>query len=149
MKLQSFSFILGLLSSISVANATCLDDVSTFAIKICGEIDKSGTHTVVDASGKIDANISNIVKKIVGGGSADVSGKVLEETYTNVLQTELSKQIFNVLECRQKMVAVAVAQVCQQHSSSGATVKANCGVAIGGDVSGTVTNYGDCGDAKK
>ena len=32
---------------------------------------------------------------------------------------------------------------------SGATVKADCGVAVGGDVSGTVTNSGNCGDAKK
>jgi len=32
---------------------------------------------------------------------------------------------------------------------SGATVKADCGVAVGGDVSGTVTNSGNCGDVKK
>lgn len=30
----------------------------------------------------------------------------------------------------------------------GATVKADCGVAVGGDVSGTATNSGACGDAK-
>jgi hypothetical protein len=33
--------------------------------------------------------------------------------------------------------------------ASGLTVKADCGVAVGGNVSGTVTNSSDCGDAKK
>ena len=32
---------------------------------------------------------------------------------------------------------------------SGATVKADCGVAVGGSVSGTVTSNSNCGDAKK
>jgi hypothetical protein len=32
---------------------------------------------------------------------------------------------------------------------SRATVNADCGVAVGGNVSGTVTNSGNCGDAKK
>jgi hypothetical protein len=32
---------------------------------------------------------------------------------------------------------------------SGATVKADCGVAVGGNVSGTVTSNSNCGDSKK
>ncbi len=48
--------------------------------------------------------------------------------------------------------SIAVIGICAWvlvSHGSGATVKANCGVAVGGDVSGTVTNSGDCGDAKK
>jgi hypothetical protein len=41
------------------------------------------------------------------------------------------------------------AWVLVSYSGSGATVKADCGVAVGGNVSGTVTNSGNCGDAKK
>ncbi len=32
---------------------------------------------------------------------------------------------------------------------SGMTVKADCGVAVGGSVSGTVNNSGNCGEPKK
>jgi hypothetical protein len=86
--------------------------VSDFSIKICGEIEKSGTKSVVTAEGKLDAGVSTIIKKIVGGGSAEISGTVLSETYENVARDELGQDRFNVRECRQKMVEVAVRQVC-------------------------------------
>jgi hypothetical protein len=96
------------------AVASCLDDVSTFAIRICGEIDKSGKASTVDASGKLDASVSNIITRIAGGGSANVSGSVLVKTFENVTQDQLGNELFNVRECREKMVDVAVKQVCQK-----------------------------------
>jgi hypothetical protein len=96
------------------AFASCLDDVSTFAIRICGEIETSGKSTTVDANGKLDATVGNIITKIVGNGSADVSGQVLVKTFENVTQDQLGKELFNVRTCREKMVDVAIAQVCKK-----------------------------------
>jgi len=106
--LSVFLFILGLTS----ASASCLKEVTGFAIDICGDIDKSTNRTVVDADGNVTANVSNIIKKVLGGASTTVNGHVLYETYTGVVHDQLSAAQFNVLDCRQKMVAVAVSQVC-------------------------------------
>lgn len=95
------------------ATASCLDEVASFAARICGDIEKSGTKRVVDASGKLDADVGSIVRRVVGGGSADVSGSVLIENYNNVLQNQLGSELFNVRACRERMVGVAVSQVCQ------------------------------------
>jgi hypothetical protein len=106
---------IGLIFSLGVssAEASCLSEVSAFAKDICGEIDGAGTQTVVDANGNVDASVSNIIRRVVGGGSATVNGQILYDTYTGVVRDQLGSAKFNVLDCRQKMVNVAVAQVCQ------------------------------------
>jgi hypothetical protein len=95
------------------AAASCLDDVATFAIRICGDIATTGSSTVVDANGNIDANISNIIKKVVGGASTSINGHILYDTYVGVARDQLASVHFNDIDCRQKMVNVAVSQVCQ------------------------------------
>jgi hypothetical protein len=92
--------------------ASCLDDVANFAIRICGDIATSGTSTVVDANGNIDANISNIIERVVGGASTAINGHVLYDTYVGVARDQLAGVHFSDIDCRQKMVNVAVAQVC-------------------------------------
>jgi hypothetical protein len=95
------------------AAATCLDDVANFAIRICGDIENSGTSTVIDANGNVDASISNIIKKVVGGASTSINGHILYDTYVGVAREQLAGARFNAIDCRQKMVNIAVAQVCQ------------------------------------
>ena len=97
--------------------ATCLDDVAAFAIRICGDIAISGTSTVVDGNGNIDASISNIIQKVVGGASSSINGHVLYDTYVGVARDQLAGVHFSDLDCRQKMVNIAVAQVCQTAKS--------------------------------
>ena len=115
--LASAFFAVVLLQSDPVAAATCLDDVAAFAVRICGEIANSGTSTIVDATGNVNANVSNIIRRVVGEGTANVSGRVLYDTYTGVLRDQLGPVQFNVIDCRQKMVNVAVPQVCQKASA--------------------------------
>lgn len=94
------------------ADAGCLDEAARFAQLICGEIEKSGAKTTVDATGKLSVNVSGIVKKAIGSNSGELSGKILEESYNGVLQDQLGAELFNVRECRQKMAGSAVKQAC-------------------------------------
>lgn len=96
------------------ASADCLNDVADFAIRICGEIAKSGAKTTVTADGKLDANISSIISRIVGGGTASASGSVTRETFENLAQKDLPTALADNYGCRNTMVAVAVSRVCQK-----------------------------------
>jgi hypothetical protein len=101
-----------------VTAASCLDAVASFAIRICGDIANSGSNTMVDATGNVDANVSNIIRRIVGGANTTINGHVLYDTYTGVIRDQLGPAQFNVIDCRQKMVTVAVAQVCSSSQSA-------------------------------
>jgi hypothetical protein len=102
------------------AYASCLQEVASFANSICGEIEKSGAKSTVDANGKLDASIGNIVTKVIGAsGSLNGSAKVLEESYKGVLQDQLGSELFNVRKCREEMVAVALRQVCASPAGNG------------------------------
>ena len=95
--------------------ATCLDDVAAFAQRICGEIASSGNDVSVDANGNVNAGVSNIIKRAVGGASAEMNGHVIYNTYTGVARDQLAGVQFNVIDCKQKMVAVALVQLCPDH----------------------------------
>jgi hypothetical protein len=103
------------------STASCLQDIVIFANGICGAIEKSGSKSTIDASGKLDVKIGNIVTKIIGAGSGDLSGKVLEDSYKGVLQNQLGAELFNVRDCRQKMVEVA-SKKCIDASDSKSSV---------------------------
>jgi hypothetical protein len=94
------------------AKANCLDDVTRFAIGICGEIERTGKRTVVNADGNLDVGISNIVRRLVGGGTGSASGAVLTDAYENVLREQLGPELFDVRKCRQTMVPVGIEQAC-------------------------------------
>jgi hypothetical protein len=90
-----------------------LQEVASFANTICGDIEKTGAKSTVDANGKLDATIGNIVTKVIGAsGSVNVSGRALEQSYKGVLQDQLGTELFNVRKGREEMVAVALRQVC-------------------------------------
>jgi hypothetical protein len=92
---------------------SCLEQVATFAERVCGEIQRSGVSQVVEANGQLKAEVSGIVSKVVGSGGGSVNGKVLRESYENVLRQDLSKELFNIRECRIKMVEVGRAEACK------------------------------------
>ena len=106
-----FWFVFLAFSSQSFAEG-CLDKVVDFSNQICGAIEKSGSTTLVNANGELDANISNIIRKVVGGGSGKISGASLVETYENVLREQLGPELKSVRECREKMAPLASQQVC-------------------------------------
>jgi hypothetical protein len=92
-------FILALIVSMYCSGAmaaSCLDEVAAFAARICGDIANSGTSTVVDANGNIDAGISNIIRKVVGGASTSINGHLLYDTYAGVAREQLAGAQFNV-----------------------------------------------------
>jgi hypothetical protein len=113
-----------------VTAASCLDQVSDFAIRICGEIANSGTKTVVDASGNVQAGVSDIIRNVVGGASTNLNGHVLYDTYTGVVRDQLGAAQFNVIDCRQKMVNVAVAQVCNKRSETNVCMGNGVGLRV-------------------
>jgi hypothetical protein len=113
---ESFMFRVALflflfLVSSSEVFADCLSDVSNFAEKICGQIKTSGNTQLIEANGELKAEVSGIVRKALGDVKGDVNGKILQDTYENVLREDLSKELFNVRECRQKMAEKAL-EVC-------------------------------------
>jgi hypothetical protein len=108
-----FLVLIFLTISMSSASASCLDDVAVFAEKICGQIQKTGTSHLIEANGSLKAEISGIVRKVVGGGTGGISGKITSETYENVLRTDLAKELFDVRSCRIKMVDVGRAELCK------------------------------------
>src|ERR1700738_3968627 len=77
-----------------VTAASCLDQVSDFAIRICGEIANSGTKTVVDPTGNVQAGVSDIIRNVVGGASTNLNGHVLYDTYTGVVRDQLGPAQF-------------------------------------------------------
>jgi len=125
--LLSLGIIASFLTKPAIASS-CLDEVANFAIRICGDIATSGTSTIVDENGDIDSSISNIIKEVVGGSSSSINGHILYDTYVGVARDQLAGVYFSDIDCRQKMVNVAVAQVCRQTESS------NSQVAVGSEI---------------
>ncbi len=105
-------FCLLFTNSLSEAFADCLSDVSNFAEKICGQIKTSGNTQLIEANGELKAEVSGIVRKALGDVKGNINGKVLHDTYENVLRENLSTELFNVRECRQKMADSALSVVC-------------------------------------
>ncbi len=97
----------------SVAFAGCLEEVSTFAEKICGQIQTSGGRQLTEADGQLKAEVSGIVRKVLGNAGGEINAKHLRDAYENVLREDLAKELFNVRECRVKMVEVGRAEACK------------------------------------
>lgn len=92
---------------------SCLSEVSEFANSICGEIENSGKHDLIDVNGNLDLEVSGIVRKIVGG-KAGVEGRKLVDVYEGVLRKDLAQEKFNARDCKIKMVEVARQEACTQ-----------------------------------
>lgn len=93
--------------------ADCLQTAGDFAVRICGEIQSTGSGTLVEGNGELKASVSGVLRKALGDAGASFSGKAVSDAYENVLRQDLGKELFNVRECRQKMVQVGIEQACK------------------------------------
>ena len=112
MKSISLYFLLPLLLSLN-ASAGCLEDATTFAERICGQIQTAGSQRLVDANGQLKAEVSSIVRRIIGSAEATVNARRFTDVYENVLREDLAKELFNVRNCRMKMAEVGRAEACK------------------------------------
>lgn len=101
----------------SSAFASCLEEVKEFAKDICGQIQTSGSRELITANGKLKAEVSGIVRRVIGNAGGDIDGAKLSDTYENVLREDLSKELFNVRDCRMKMVEVGRSEACSSHAA--------------------------------
>ena len=97
----------------SIASAGCLDEVAAFAEKICGQIQTSGSSKLTEANGQLKVEVSGIVRKVLGDAGGSINVKQLGDAYENVLRKDLSTELFNVRDCRIKMVEVGKAEACK------------------------------------
>jgi hypothetical protein len=133
------AFLVGAVSP-REAFATCLDDAAAFSERVCGELSNRGSSQLVTGSGELTAEARGLVARMLGSaqGSAAVSGAV--STYENVTREQLATDHANVRECRERMVDVAIKQVCKQgaENNGSPTVGAtSSGVASGPPLSPT------------
>ncbi|EMK3382365.1 hypothetical protein V8054_000570 [Vibrio parahaemolyticus] len=98
----------------SLAYSNCLKEVAEFAERICGEIQDSGSQEVLNTEGKLSAEVSGILRKVAGGGGAQFNVRNVTESYESVLRKDLAGELFNVRDCRMKMVNVGRNEVCTQ-----------------------------------
>jgi hypothetical protein len=101
----------------STLHAACLEEVSNFAERICGQIDKVGSRVVIEGNGELKAEVSGIIRKVLGNAGGTAKGKILQDAYENVLREDLAKELFNVRECRVKMVEVGRKEACKPTTS--------------------------------
>jgi hypothetical protein len=105
--------VLVIASSFHSVQAACLDEATKFAERICGELKIRGAGSYVEANGELKADVSGIVRKVVGGGGASLNGKALADAYENVLRSDLAKELSDNRSCRREMAKVGVAQACK------------------------------------
>ncbi|MDU9393344.1 hypothetical protein [Pseudomonas sp. zfem002] len=97
----------------STAMASCLDEVSSFAEKICGEIKTDGDSSTTVISGELEAELSGMIRKVLGNAKAGTEGKHITDAYKNVLRNDLPQELKSVRQCRMKMVEVGRSELCQ------------------------------------
>ena len=95
------------------ASAGCLDEVASFAERICGQIKTSGSSQLTEANGELKAEVSGIVRRVLGEGGGAINVKHLGDAYENVLRQDLGKELFDVRSCRIKMVEVGRSEACK------------------------------------
>lgn len=97
----------------TTAMANCLDDVSSFAEKICGKIQIDGHSTTTEISGEIEADLSGMILKFLGKTKVSMDGKRVTEAYKNVLRNDLPKELMDIRQCRIKMVEIGRSELCK------------------------------------
>ena len=115
MKLKSIVCILFLFSM--QAKASCLDEVAKFSLEICGEIDRGGINTFIDAEGKITAQSSRTIKKFLGAVEGEVSARKKEESFRGVLQEHLGPDLIDLRKCKEDMARIAQEEACREYEA--------------------------------
>ena len=114
------------------AVGNCLQEVANFADRICGEIQTAGAAQKLEVDGTLSAEVTGIIRKVLGDAGGEVDLKNLQQSYENVLREDLADELFNARDCRIKMVEVGRAEICtskyavpQQSSVSDADIVKN------------------------
>lgn len=101
-----------LISSTGICRADCLKTAGDFAVRICGDIQRIGSSSIVEGGGELKASVSGVVRRALGEAGGSFSGKAVSDAYENVLREDLGKELFDVRQCRQKMAQVGIEQAC-------------------------------------
>ena len=89
------------------ARADCLADASTFAVGLCGELEKSGNSIVVSGNIQGKAELSKLIKNFSDvSGRGKAVGRV--SSYVGPARRELLKDRFDTRACRQNMALKAI-----------------------------------------
>ena len=68
------------------AEAACLEDAATFALRICGELAQKGKSTLVTGSGDLSAEAKGILTRVLGSAGADFKTGAEYKTYEGLVQ---------------------------------------------------------------
>lgn len=107
LKFLVYPFLIGILSNIVYGNEcndletqkAALKVVADFADRICNEIPLVGESGKLELTGKAKVELNKLVKKIVDAG-IDGAIKYQSSEYSNVLQTDLAKTIYDNSQCK-------------------------------------------------
>jgi hypothetical protein len=103
--------------------ANCLDEVSSFAKKICGKIQTSSSLSK-ELNADLNREISRMASKHLGNASTVTEVKRVTAAYENVLRIDLSKkQLKDAKQCRIKMIEVGRLKLCKTPAVSALPVK--------------------------
>lgn len=88
---------------------------------VCGEYNREGSETSVEVNGKVNAEVSGLIKKLTDAG---ISGdtKIANKDYSGVFRAELSSELKDVRKCRKaifdKLVEITFSPTSNQERSS-------------------------------
>lgn len=113
-RLNFISFALAIIFTTTTANANCLTEAADYTDRICGELEKFGSSSLIDASGNLNASAKGVISRVFGeaGGEAVIKG--FEEKYFNVPRDQLSQELRDARGCRERIEVVARTETCRR-----------------------------------
>ncbi len=87
-----------------------LDEITTTADKICGNVSQSGRSNSEQVTGDVKAELSGLAKKLADLGIAG-TGSLTTTEYQGVLQQELSSNLRDIRECKLKVLSMLQSKV--------------------------------------
>ena len=117
MKITSYALIGSLLVFSHSVSASCLDEASNFAERICGEISNRGSSKLVAVNGSLNAEAKGVLARILGTAQGDAKVDYVVTEYDNVIREQLSAEHANARDCKREMVKVAERRVCIEYKT--------------------------------
>jgi hypothetical protein len=96
------------------ALADCLDDAANYTDRICGEILRTGSSSVLDASGNLNIEAKGIISKVFGTAGGNAVVRAFEDQYTNVPRDQLARELASARGCRERIEAIARQETCRR-----------------------------------
>lgn len=105
--------VAALVSSTAYVYAGCLDEVSTFAAKVCGEIEREGESGAAKIGGDINAKANGIVTRFIGSLSGTIDVEASKDYYIGVARDQLASDRISARDCAKEMARVALTVSCR------------------------------------